>query len=148
MNIEKLNILKTKGNYSYQKISDLSGIPLSTVTRIFRGEGSVTFDNVAAIVRAIGGDMNDLADLGQPHVSEDMAKVYEKTIELQEKHMAEKDHTIKILRRAVVDMVAVFIVIVFIDLANGSVGWARYQEAFNVGSMGHMIATISDFIGF
>lgn len=112
MNIEKLNILKTKGNYSYQKISDLSGIPLSTVTRIFRGEGSVTFDNVAAIVRAIGGDMNDLADLGQPHVSEDMAKVYEKTIELQEKHMAEKDHTIKILRRAVVAMVAVFIVIV------------------------------------
>lgn len=147
MNVDKLNALKTKAEYSNQQISDLSGIPLSTVTRIFRGEGSVTFDNMAALVRVIGGDLNDLADLGRAHASDEMIGVYEKTIEMQEKHMAEKDHTIKILRRGVAILVGVFIAIILIDLTNGSVGWARYQEAFNTSGLGHVITIISDLIG-
>ena len=72
MNLEKLNALKNKGNYTFQQISDLTNIPLSTLNRIFKGESSPTFDNVAAIARAIGGDLNDLADLQNSRSSEEM----------------------------------------------------------------------------
>ena len=37
MNLEKLNALKNKGNYTFQQISDLTNIPLSTLNRIFKG---------------------------------------------------------------------------------------------------------------
>ena len=59
MNLEKLNALKTKGKFSNERISKLSGIPVQTVGRIFRGEGSPTFDNIAAIAKIIGNHHKD-----------------------------------------------------------------------------------------
>ena len=119
MNLEKLNALKNKGNYTFQQISDLTNIPLSTLNRIFKGESSPTFDNIAAIARAIGGDLNDLADLQNSRSSEDVLDFLMKSLE-------EKRRVIRILAITCGIMVSVFIFIVLFDITNGGVGYVRY----------------------
>lgn len=128
MNLEKLNALKTKGKFSNERISKLSGIPVQTVGRIFRGEGSPTFDNIAAIVRVIGGDMNDLADLHEEESESknELIRVQEITINIQKTSIDEKRRYIKWMAIAIACLIAVIIVFTAIDRANGSVGWLRY----------------------
>ena len=119
MNLDKLNALKNKGKYTFQQISNLTNIPLSTLNRIFKGEGSPTFDNIATIVRAIGGDLNDLADLQNSRSSEEMLDFLMKSLE-------EKRRVIRILAITCGIMVSVFIFIVLFDITNGGVGYVRY----------------------
>ena len=128
MNLEKLNALKTKGKFSNERISKLSGIPVQTVGRIFRGEGSPTFDNIAAIVQAIGGDLNDLADMstGENATQNELIRVQEITINMQKTSIDEKRRYIKWMAIAIACLIAVIIVFTAIDRANGSVGWMRY----------------------
>lgn len=128
MNLEKLNALKTKGKFSNERISKLSGIPVQTVGRIFRGEGSPTFDNIAAIARAIGGDLNDLADLcgEESETKDELIRVQEITIKMQKTSIDEKRRYIKWMAIAIACLIAVIIVFTAIDRANGSVGWLRY----------------------
>ena len=127
MNLEKLNALKTKGKFSNERISKLSGIPVQTVGRIFRGEGSPTFDNIAAIARAIGGDLNDLADLREEEseTKDELIRVQEITIKMQKTSIDEKRRYIKWMAIAIACLIAVIIVFTAIDRANGSVGWLR-----------------------
>lgn len=128
MNLEKLNALKTKGKFSNERISKLSGIPVQTVGRIFRGEGSPTFDNIAAIARAIGGDLNDLADMstGENATQNELIRVQEITINMQKTSIEEKRRYIKWMAITIACLIAVIIVFTAIDRANGSVGWMRY----------------------
>lgn len=128
MNLEKLNALKTKGKFSNERISKLSGIPVQTVGRIFRGEGNPTFDNIAAIVRVIGGDMNDLADLHEEESESknELIRVQEITIKMQKTSIDEKRRYIKWMAIAIACLIAVIILFTAIDRANGSVGWLRY----------------------
>lgn len=128
MNLEKLNTLKTKGKFSNERISKLSGIPVQTVGRIFRGEGNPTFDNIAAIVQAIGGDLNDLADMstGENATQNELIRVQEITIEMQKTSIEEKRRYIKWMAVTIACLIAVIIVFTAIDRANGSVGWMRY----------------------
>lgn len=127
MNLEKLNALKTKGKFSNERISKLSGIPVQTVGRIFRGEGNPTFDNIAAIVQAIGGDLNDLADMstGENATQNELIRVQEITIKMQKTSIDEKRRYIKWMAIAIACLIAVIIVFTAIDRANGSVGWLR-----------------------
>ena len=130
MNLEKLNALKTKGKFSNEKISKLSGIPVQTVGRIFRGEGSPTFDNIAAIVKIIGGDLNDLAGLeheeNKNKNKDELIRVQEITIKMQKESIDEKRRYIKWMAVTIACLVAVIIVFTAIDRINGSVGWLRH----------------------
>lgn len=47
---EALKALKTQRNLSAQAVSDLSGVPVSTVNRILRGEGEPNINAVAAFL--------------------------------------------------------------------------------------------------
>lgn len=130
MNLEKLNALKTKGKFSNERISKLSGIPVQTVGRIFRGDGSPTFDNIAAIVKIIGGDLNDLAGLeheeNKNKNKDELIRVQEITIKMQKASIDEKRKYIKWMAVTIACLVAVIIVFTAIDRVNGSVGWMRH----------------------
>ena len=128
MNLEKLNALKTKGKFSNERISKLSGIPVQTVGRIFRGEGSPTFDNIAAIAKIIGGDLNDLAGLEheESQNKDDLIRVQEIAIKMQRASIEEKRKYIKWMAVTIACLVAVIIVFTAIDRVNGSVGWLRH----------------------
>lgn len=56
-----LNTLKDKGNFTFEGISNLSGVPEATVKNIFSGKTSdPRFDTVSSIVIAMGGSLGDI----------------------------------------------------------------------------------------
>lgn len=58
---EYIHALKDAGNFSYEDISNLSGIPIQTVRNICSGKTpDARFGTVAKIVISMGGDLNEL----------------------------------------------------------------------------------------
>jgi predicted transcriptional regulator len=56
-----LNTLKTKGNFTYEAISNLSGIPEPTVRNIFSGKTEdPRFETVSSIITAMGGSLDEI----------------------------------------------------------------------------------------
>ena len=59
MKTEFLKELKEKSKLTTKQISDLSGIPESTISRILSGQtDNPTFDTVCALVKAMGGSLD------------------------------------------------------------------------------------------
>lgn len=55
-----LATLKNAGDYSWAEISNITGLPESTIRKVFSGETTdPRFDTVAKIVLAMGGDLSD-----------------------------------------------------------------------------------------
>ena len=58
-----LNQLKNNGKYTWSDIANISGIPETTLRKIFSGEtADPRFDTVAKIVTALGGSLDDVLD--------------------------------------------------------------------------------------
>ena len=56
-----ITALKEAGNFTFEDIANLSGIPLSTVRNIYSGKTpDARFGTVAKIVISLGGDLNEL----------------------------------------------------------------------------------------
>ena len=61
---EYLKTLKTNGNFSWQDISEKSGIPEVTIRKIFSGETEdPRFETVAKLVGAMGGSLDKINDI-------------------------------------------------------------------------------------
>ena len=58
---EYILALKEAGNFTYEDIANLSGIPIQTVRNIYTGKTlDARFGTIAKIVISLGGDLNDL----------------------------------------------------------------------------------------
>ncbi len=58
---EYIMALKSVGNFTFEDIANLSGVPLSTVRNICSGKTpDARFGTVAKIVISLGGDLNEL----------------------------------------------------------------------------------------
>ena len=58
---EYLIALKETGNFSYEDIANLSGIPVQTVRNIYTGKTpDPRFGTVAKIIISLGGDLNEI----------------------------------------------------------------------------------------
>lgn len=58
---EYIVALKNTGNFSYEDIANLSGIPLQTVRNIYTGKTpDPRFATVAKIIISLGGDLNEI----------------------------------------------------------------------------------------
>lgn len=58
---EYIHALKEAGNFSYEDIANLSGVPIQTVRNICSGKTpDARFGTVAKIVISMGGDLNEL----------------------------------------------------------------------------------------
>lgn len=58
---EYLAALKNTGNFSYEDIANLSGIPLQTVRNIYTGKTpDPRFATIAKIIISLGGDLNEI----------------------------------------------------------------------------------------
>lgn len=54
-----LNTLKNKGNFTYETISNLSGVPEATIKNIFSGKTEdPRFETVSSIVASMGGSLD------------------------------------------------------------------------------------------
>ena len=56
-----LNTLKTRGNFTYESIANLSGISKDTVKNIFSGKTEdPRFETISALVLAMGGSLDEM----------------------------------------------------------------------------------------
>lgn len=123
MKTEDLKKWKEERKLTTKQISNLSGIPESTVSRILSGQtDNPTFDTICALVKAMDGSLDTLAGMQNHSDSSDTLAL----IALYKKVIAEKNWYIKFLIAVCCSLVAVLIFILIFDLANGSIGFFRY----------------------
>ena len=125
MKTEDLRKLKDSCNLTTKQLSDLSGVPESTISRILSGQtDNPTFDTVCAIVKAMGGSLDTLSGIHQPegHTAANSPPL----IELYEKVVASKNKYIRYLFIVCCILIAVLVLIVVADVANGSIGFVQY----------------------
>lgn len=119
----RLTQLKEKSGLTNQQIADKSGVPLSTVTRVFNGQtDNPTYRTIADIVIAMGGSLDSME--GIEHHSQE--KTPDKLVDLYERELEHKNRMIRILFYSLLAVASVFILIVLIDVLNGHIGFVRY----------------------
>lgn len=123
MNTAELKRLKEESKLTTKQISDLSGIPESTISRILSGQtDNPTFDTVYAIVKAMGGSLDQLTDIPTETETEDPSPL----VALYEKVITDKDRYIRLLIVICCALVSVLIFLVVSDVLNGTTGFVRY----------------------
>ena len=154
MLITYLNALKNKGNFTYENISNLSGISDATIRNIFSGKTEdPRFETVAAIVNAMGGSLDAIYTASKKEDVEANAVIaikeaYEERIALvkeqYEHRLNEKDkhyerllleaekhiETIKLDKRwfriGFVVSIFIFAMLCIAELLNPNLGWFRF----------------------
>lgn len=109
---EDLNELKDKRHMTLQDIADKSGVPLSTVKKIFNGNTrDPGYLSLKPILDVLQDDQSDTQ-------TKEMTDLYERII----KH---KNKWIKFLTILSVSLAAIFIALLIYDLCDLSVGFIR-----------------------
>ena len=128
MILSKMQALKDETKMTYQDIADKSGVPISTVKRIFSGrtpDPGVT--TVIAIVEAMGGSADDIQST--PSDSNDGEYISPKSIEqlcaVYERSLRDKNRLIKAQFITIVAMIAVLLFFLIWDLCNPNIGFIR-----------------------
>lgn len=149
-----LNSLKTKGKFTIEGISKLSGIPEATVKNIFSGKTEdPRFETVSSIVISMGGSLDAIYDITKSDDVEanavitikdtfeqriaDIKEHYEHRLAEKDKHYerllaeAEKHiETIKLDKRwfriGFVVSIFIFAMLCVAELLNPNLGWFRY----------------------
>ena len=131
---QRLNELKTKGNYSWQELSDMTGIPVATIRKTFSGETvNPSFEVVSKLITAMGGSLSEgnQSEGGKnaPAMAEQMQHLYEERIaDLKDtiaKLTAEKK-TLFFTLIGTIGVLLALIVYLFLDGMNGSWGFFQY----------------------
>ena len=151
-----LNTLKNKGNFTYETISTLSGVPEATVRNIFSGKTEdPRFETVSALVNSMGGSLDAIYTAAKKEDVEANAVIaikeayetqialikeqYEHRLNEKDKHYerlfveAEKHiETLKLDKRwfrigfVVSIFIFIFALLCIAELLNPNLGWFRY----------------------
>lgn len=132
---EKLKTLKMSKNLTIQEISEKSGVPSSTVSRIFSGQtDNPSFQNICDIVIAMGGSLDELAGIknteSADHTNADthaiLMQMCRERIEDKEREIKKWTRIIRILSIAFISLVIVIIALLIYDVASPGMGYIRY----------------------
>lgn len=150
MIIKMLKELKSLKQLTNQQIADLSGVPLSTVSRIFNGQTeNPNIQTIADIVGAMGGSLDELLGIRQPFPQEtpaskevpvqhdappqkehpnysEMIDLYKEIIHSKDETIRSKDKAIKIMGGMLIGVFVVILLVLIIDVLNGGFGFVRY----------------------
>ena len=138
--LERLRALKDKSGMTTKQIADKSGIPESTITRIFSGKTpNPTVISVMDIIRAMEGKASDVFDDNaqvntEPKVPQviltdmekknlEIAELYKGIINSKNETIESQKKTIKTLSLALLLIVCVIIFILLFDMFNGGIGY-------------------------
>ncbi len=128
-----LNQLKSNGKYTWNDIANISGIPETTLRKIFSGEtADPRFDTVAKIVTALGGSLDDVLDKTkkgeqlETNTIFSLKEVYDDRIKDLKEHNTslKKDKTILAIVTAT--LIAILAGILIADILVGTRGWIQY----------------------
>lgn len=127
MKAEDLKKLKLERDLTTKQISELSGIPESTISRILSGQtDNPSFDTISAIVKAMGGSLDQMTGLHAASDNNDTTADLSPLITLYERVVAEKNRYIKLLVTISCVLVGILVFILLFDITNGAVGFIRY----------------------
>lgn len=120
---DKLNKLKDERKLTNQQISDLSGVPLSTVTRILNGQtDNPNFQTIIDIVTAMGGSLDELTGLSNSEKTKEteneLISCYKGIIEIKNKY-------IKFLVALLSSILIALMILVVVDIMCRSIGYIR-----------------------
>ena len=140
---KKLQEMKERAHLTNQQIADISRVPLSTVNRILSGQtDNPTYANVADIVKAMGGSMDELTadhtlstekfenagDSEEMNASyiDKLINIYQQSLTHKDNVIKEKNSWIRTLFVCVMILVAIFVGIAIFDIFNPAIGYVRY----------------------
>lgn len=123
MILAKLKELKAAKGLTNQQIADLSGVPLSTVTRLFNGQtDNPNIQTIEDIVNAMGGSLDNITGIKQTEQKFDpddnLIQLYKDIIQNQRKY-------IKLLAGILIGVVTLLVILLFLDLLILDVGYIR-----------------------
>lgn len=127
MLLQKMQEMKDETKMTYQDIANKSGVPLSTVKRIFSGQTpDPGYTSVISIIEAMGGSDDDIkhSNTAQPNNSVPRQSV-ERLCSVYERSIADKNKLIKALLIILLSIMAVFIFLLVWDLVNPNIGFFR-----------------------
>ena len=123
MILTKLKELKAEKKLTNQQIADLSGVPLSTVTRIFNGQtDNPNIQTVEDIVNALGGSLDNLMGVkteGKFDPDDNLVQVYKEIIK-------SKDRWIKFLAGIIIAIAIIAVAALIFDILVHDVGYIRH----------------------
>lgn len=125
----KLKELKEKANLNIREISDRSGVPYSTVQKIFSGETeNPNSDAVYHIVKALGFKVEDLYEEVQNKKmdSVDLFKILEIQSKVNEQYINSLKRDKRILTIMLSVIILFFLVMTVMDISNGGYGFIHY----------------------
>jgi len=128
MLLQKMQTLKDESQMSYQDIADKSGVPVSTVRRIFSGQTpDPGYTTVLSIIEAMGGSDEDVKDdtPDKPKIETVSRQSVERLCSVYEHSLSDKNKLIKALLIIILSMMAIFIFLLIWDLCNPNVGFFR-----------------------
>ena len=123
MILAKLKEIKAEKNLTNQIISDNSGVPISTVTRIFNGQtDNPNIETIEDIARGMGVSLEAVTGIKQV---EEKFGPNDNLIDIYKEIIRTKDKYIKFLAGTLIAIVVILLIMLFLDLFVLDIGYIR-----------------------
>ena len=130
MNIDYLRKLKAESNLTNEHLAQLSGIPESTLARIFNGRtDNPYFHTIVDLVRAMKGsvdEMEGLQPLPKDTNAAENAAVDKKRITLYREIINNKERLIRLLAGVLLAVMIFILIMVTYDILHPMKGWIQH----------------------
>ena len=130
MNIDYLLKLKAESNLTNEQLAQLSGIPESTLARIFNGRtDNPYFHTIVDLVRAMKGsvdEMEGLQPLPKDTNAAENAAVDKKLITLYREIINNKERLIRLLAGVLLAVMIFILIMVTYDILHPMKGWIQH----------------------
>lgn len=122
---ERLQAMKSASGLTLQQISDKSGVPLTTVSRIMQGTTeNPGFDMVYKLVKAMGGTLDELdEERVRLEAPEALTQLYERGIAYRDRKIQHLGGIIFIMVFVMLVVLLAIIGILIYDMAHLDRGW-------------------------
>lgn len=138
MDVSYIKMLMERQNMTQAKLSELTDIPATTLSKILNGStDSPAFANIAAIVKVLGGSLDVMvgivSDSDAAPVQQTERQLYQQLLADKERQLRsvngileQKQEWLRKLWRLLIGMIVIIGVILIIDICIGSVGFVRH----------------------
>lgn len=128
--------LKNKGNFSWNDLAEMSGLPDTTIRKIFSGEtADPRFETVVKLVSAMGGSLDEInGKKDEDKIEMNAVLTLKENYELRIKEIKSSYNELIIsLRRdkkyltiILISLLIFLLIFILIDFLMGNVGWIKY----------------------
>lgn len=138
MDVSYIKMLMERQNMTQAKLSELTDIPATTLSKILNGStDSPAFANIAAIVKVLGGSLDVMvgivSDSDAAPVQQTERQLYQQLLADKERQLRsvngileQKQEWLRKLWWLLIGMIVIIGVILIIDICIGSVGFVRH----------------------